>query len=1229
MAPDPTTPPATGRPTTASSISQGSGALCAECGGRLSNGACPSCALDFLLSGSSHSSDGDEPPPGHRVEENVEFGRYTLKERLAAGGMGVVYVAEDRKLKRTVALKMIRGSTFADDGEIARFTLEAEAAAALDHPHIIPIYEVGRLDGQPFFTMKLIEGGTLAKKMKDHGGLLPPREVASLMAKIARAVQHAHQRGVLHRDLKPGNILIDETGTPWLTDFGLAKVVNTDSCLTLTKDHIGTPHYMAPEVAGGNARAVSTASDVWALGVILWELLCGVPPFHGPGPVEIMRRIVDSEPNWPAGSRADSDLVTVARRCMEKNPARRPASAGEVAEELERWLRGEPIKARAVTRRERFMKWIRREPAMAALYAVLTSALFVGLTLWNRAERAVVSLQETNARMDESLRMATAIRLAADARLQVPENPSRAILLALESTEMTPSTGILPETKAALTDVLQRTGGLDATAGGLRAEYNEAWVNPNPDHQTGSGISPDSRWLMTLDFDPVDGHRGAIAAIYDLRDRVGDAPLRRWRMLEALSVAPGTIRWKWLEDSRGIVVFHTGGSIVRLDAVTPAMEAGKKEPAAPALHDWGSVALDGWELRTGQFLQGSAGTPQLLACTYREKDAVDNEPAKFRYQRWKISPDAAPEALGNPYTTGAAPPAGFVPLGDGRTAVLQLPHQKTPAYIFDTENPALAPVKLSGPDQFYSVWANKEGTRLIVRPYANQLWMFDLPAPGTASDECAGQRLSWAGGAVETVSFSPDGRWLAAVGGTPEATVFDLESNVPPRKLPCGSRCLSIAFSSDSRWLAVGTLLRNVCLWETSPASTRQPVTLAGSPSFIAAVNFSRDTRTVVAVGTGWAVRRWSFDGTSGSALPLHLNTSSTAVLDIAVSPDGEWIAACGRTDPPVAEANGSTSVMLARADGSASGLLSLEEKATCAVAFSSNGKWVVSTGHDNTVKVWDLRKATEHIAGGSPGFPAPAFVLPVDARAMRRYSVAFHPGDNCLYQVNSDGSLYAWDLSFDDPHAGHQEETIHSIAYLLPDISTSPDGRWLAVARHGWDGKKEGSLQYGNQVLLFDVSKFSWPPSFVAALPAEFIEDTNVCFSADSRWLAAGSEGRGPTIWDLTAQDIAASRRSAPISAQRTAAVGFSPDGRCLAYGGNDGRLHFWNWQNPGDSFLIQTGQPIQTLAWFPDGRIATAGNGTQIAIWDTDMQRLKELARRVAGRELSNEERQRFRIQ
>ena len=332
-----------------------SGPVCSTCGASLTRGVCAACALGDLL------PKGETRTPSSSL--NADFGRYLLKKKIAAGGMGIVYRAEDQQLKRTVALKMVKGSTFASEGDMARFTIETEAAAALDHPNITPVYEVGVIDDQPFFTMKLISGESLASRLR--ADTRPDlRRCVQWLASIAKAVQHAHQRGVLHRDLKPGNILIDTSDKPWLTDFGLAKMVEQESGLTLSSDRLGTPSYMAPEVIRGNAHAVSTASDVWALGVMLWECLCGELPFEAKDPLEVMRLIGQQDPRTE--KTVDRDLLTLAQRCLEKDPRRRVASAGVVAEELGRWLVGAPLTVRPVTGGERLWKWGKRNPALAA-----------------------------------------------------------------------------------------------------------------------------------------------------------------------------------------------------------------------------------------------------------------------------------------------------------------------------------------------------------------------------------------------------------------------------------------------------------------------------------------------------------------------------------------------------------------------------------------------------------------------------------------------------------------------------------------------------------------------------------------------------------------------------------------------------------------------------------------------------------------------------------------------
>ena len=296
------------------------------------------------------------------------FGEYDLLSVIARGGMGVVYRARQRAAGRMVALKMIASPHLAGESQVRRFRAEAEAVAGLEHPHIVPLYDVGEVDGQLFFTMRLMEGGTLADLMQRD----PRATKVVLLSKVARAVHHAHERGVLHRDLKPANILLDAAGEPGVADFGLALRADAGTRLTISGAAMGTPDYMAPEQASGKTNHATTAADIYSLGAILYEWLTGQPPFASPTPLETMRRAIAEEAPRPSSihPQVDRDLETIALRCLDKDPARRYATAAALADDLDRQQRGEPIHARPVGTIERLVKWSRRRPALAALLAL-------------------------------------------------------------------------------------------------------------------------------------------------------------------------------------------------------------------------------------------------------------------------------------------------------------------------------------------------------------------------------------------------------------------------------------------------------------------------------------------------------------------------------------------------------------------------------------------------------------------------------------------------------------------------------------------------------------------------------------------------------------------------------------------------------------------------------------------------------------------------------------------
>jgi serine/threonine protein kinase len=378
---------------------------CRHCGVEIRReapfGHCDKCLLELGFEESS--SEARSSPV---LAEAGSFGDYKLLEVIGRGGMGLVYKARQKSLNRLVALKTVR-TDLRSPVLLRRFQVEAEAAANLEHPNIVPIYEVGEHAGLQYLTMKFIEGHSLSELIM-RSALPHPAETAEakpgrkaqitaaeIMAKVGRAVHYAHQHGVLHRDLKPSNILLDGQGTPYLTDFGVAKIVDRTLDITESGAVLGTPSYMAPEQAAGKTRSLTTAADIYSLGAILYELLTGSPPFGGQTPVEVLRKVIENEPRQPQtlNKLADPNLATVCLKCLAKDPRQRYGSADAFAEDLERWLRGDPILARRASLTVILRRWARNNPALTTagvglILFVVSSVVVLSVKYRDEREKA-------------------------------------------------------------------------------------------------------------------------------------------------------------------------------------------------------------------------------------------------------------------------------------------------------------------------------------------------------------------------------------------------------------------------------------------------------------------------------------------------------------------------------------------------------------------------------------------------------------------------------------------------------------------------------------------------------------------------------------------------------------------------------------------------------------------------------------------------------------------------
>jgi WD40 repeat protein len=908
------------------------------------------------------------------------FGDYELLSEIARGGMGVVYRARQVSLNRPVALKMILAGQLAGEDDIRRFHIEAEAAANLDHPRIVPIFEVGQHEGQHYFSMGLVEGESLAQKLVVAP--LLPREAASLVMLVAEAIAYAHQRGVIHRDLKPANIMVDRDGNPRVTDFGLAKKVQGDSGLTGFGQIMGSPSYMPPEQARGNRGDVGPTADVYALGATLYALLTGRPPFQAASTMATLNQVINDEPVPPRNLNASipGDLETICLKCLEKEPQRRYPSAATLSDDLGRWLRGEPILARPAGGMERLLKWARRRPLAAtlAVVSILASLSTVGLLVaW---------------RYNGQLRQARDGERVQRERAESRERQARSYWYAADiglSQRMWESARVT-EAVALLERQVPKPGGEDLR--GFEWFYLRRLYGSAISHF--QALTPASYSIMQLCYSP-DG-RSLYASQSNIFSRTTTADLPG--MIAVWDPASGARRHVIRESPTLSAARFAGERFAFLDgnrAWIGDLAAGDCRPFAEfasgpvrfeALSAGGRSALI--------YIDNAQGAKRrIIDITNGREKAVLPENLNATYDNVAYSPDGRWLAVG-----GAGPQVPVIHVWDltecQEKVVIHPTFQRVTAglaisangkviaaagmlYGSTIDRPAIefwdamsSPPRIShrldlegGQVQLIAIGTDcrtlavsSRGER-FVRIFRLTFDPAVLNDVGTWREHSV---LRGAKGEITALALSGDGLQVAASDGSGAITVWDTRIVPEAEKAPIDSTYMSPAFLPDSR-----TLVLNSCEGiDLIDTVTGQRVGRADIPSCVNGFAVAPDGRSIAASWRGkeagdqqW-VRLWDI-AARRTMMTLGVEKIASDIDDIGYSPDGKILAAGTLSAEP--EGKPATSVPVA---GQKSFWLwdvrTGQERtplqgATAPFAFSPDGRMLATAGKENrSIRIWD-----------------------------------------------------------------------------------------------------------------------------------------------------------------------------------------------------------------------------------------------------------------------------------